>query len=551
MDLYEEYVQKGYWGNLVLGDLLDHSVRDYPEKIAMVQGERRITYKQFGSMVNRLAFKLLELGVGKGDFVAIVVPNCIEYAYFEFAVAKIGAVSIPMVHTQQIREVGYAVNLFNPPLLVVSSGYTKLDFIDMAQQLRQQYPCVKNVIVVREPASKPSYPPGMTSFDQLMSKPAPNEDDPEMLRKFRPKGTDLLRVTLSAGTTGAPKAAMRTHNDSLASLRWDAVWHDWGENVLLFFPLGHSTGHFVGLDLQVLLGRQITLMMGKFDAESVLSLIEKENVTAVYLPTPLFTTIAEALEKRPQLALAYNLKSLTKFVFGGAQAASTMIHTMIESTGRPVLQTWGMAEGAVTSTLITDPPYVQAYTIGQIQCPDAKIKVVDEDGKDVPAGTPGELMYKGPFLFAGYYKDPELTKKSIDAEGYFHTGDQVILDRYGNIKIVGRLKDLIRRGGEPISAVEVEDIIARHEKVAEVAVVAMPDKRMIEKVCAYVVPKPNATITFDEIIAFMKTKGIATFKLPERIELIDRLPRGEQKGNVLKARLREDVTNKLKAEGQI
>jgi non-ribosomal peptide synthetase component E (peptide arylation enzyme) len=210
-----------------------------------------------------------------------------------------------------------------------------------------------------------------------------------------------------------------------------------------------------------------------------------------------------------------------------------------------------MAEGAVTSTLITDPPDVQAYTIGRIQCPDAKVKVIDEDGKEVPAGTPGELMYKGPFLFAGYYQDPVLTKKSIDEEGYFHTGDQVVLDPFGNIKIVGRLKDLVRRGGEPISAVEVEDLIGRHEKVAEVAVVAMPDKRMIEKVCAYIVPKPNSAITFDDIIDFMKAKGIATFKLPERIEFIDRLPRGEQKGNVLKARLREDITNKLKAEGKI
>ena len=551
MDLYETYAQKGYWGNLVLGDLLDHSVRDYPEKVAMVQGERKVTYSQFGGMVNRLAFKLLEMGVGKGDFVVIVVPNCIEYAYFEYAVAKIGAVSIPMVHTQQIHEVGYAINLFNPRVLVVSSGYTKLDFIEMAQQLQQQHPSLKNVIVVREPSSEPSYPPEMISFDRLISEPAANEGDPEMLRKFRPKGADLLRVTLSAGTTGAPKAAMRTHNDSLASLRWDAVFHDWGENVLLFFPLGHSTGHFVGLDLQVLLGRQITLMMGKFDAESVLGLIEKEKVTAVYLPTPLFSTIGEALEKRPQLALEYNLRSLKKFVFGGAQAPSNVIQTVIENTGRPVLQTWGMAEGAVTSTLITDPPDVQAYTIGKIQCPDAKVKVIDEDGKEVPAGTPGELMYKGPFLFAGYYQDPALTKKSIDEEGYFHTGDQVVLDPFGNIKIVGRLKDLVRRGGEPISAVEVEDLIGRHEKVAEVAVVAMPDKRMIEKVCAYIVPKPNAIITFDEIIAFMKAKGIATFKLPERIEFIDRLPRGEQKGNVLKARLREDITNKLKAEGKI
>ena len=551
MDPFEEYVRKGYWGNLVLGDLLDFSVRDFPEKIALVQGERRITYEHFGSLVNRLCFKLLEMRVGKGDFVIIQLPNCIEFAYLQYALAKIGAVSIPMVHTQQIHEVRYVINLFKPPVLVVSSGYTKFDFIQMSEQLQKEYPFLKNVIVVRERASQPIPRPGMISFDQLISEPAANEQDHERLWKLRPRGTDLLRIILSAGTTGPPKAALRTHNDSIAGLKWDAIFHEWGENLLLFFPLGHTTGYFVGLDLQVYLGRQITLMTGKFGAESVFSLIQKEKVTAVYLPTPLLFTIAEALEQRPQLALEYNLKSLKKFTFGGAQAPPNVIRTVIERTGRPVLQTWGMAEGAMTSSLIRDPPYAQVYTVGKIQCPDLEMRGIDEDGKDVPVGTPGELIYKGPFLFAGYYKDPDLTKKSIDEDGYFHTGDQIVLDSSGNMKIVGRLKDLIRRGGEPISAAELEELIQRHEKVAEVAVVAMPDKRMIEKVCAYIVPKPNTSITLDEIITFLKAKEIATFKLPERIELIDRLPRGEQKGNVLKKQLREDITNKLKAEGKI
>ena len=211
----------------------------------------------------------------------------------------------------------------------------------------------------------------------------------------------------------------------------------------------------------------------------------------------------------------------------------------------------GMAEGAVTSSLITDPPDVQAFTIGKIQCPDAKVKVIDEEGTEVPVGSPGELVYKGPFLFSGYYKDPELTKKGIDEDGFFHSGDQVVLDPSGNIKIVGRLKDIVRRGGEPISPAEIEDLIQGHEKVSEVAGVGMPDKRMVEKLCAYIVQKAGCTITFDEIIGFLKEKNIATYKLPERVEFINQLPRGEQKGNVLKKQLKEDITNKLKAEGKI
>ena len=547
----EEYAYVGYWGNQVLGDLLDFSVRDYPEKVALVQGERRITYRKFGEIVNRLCMKLVDLGIKKGDFMVIQLPNCIEFAFVQYAATKMGVITIPMVHTQQFNEVRYVLDRFQPPVLVVSSGYAKFDYIRMAEQLQKEFPFLKHVLVVKEPSSEPIRHPAMTDFDALLSTPAPNEENHGMPRQFRPKGTDLLRIILSAGTTGPPKAAMRTHNDSLAGLKWDAVFHEWGENLLLFFPLGHTTGYYVGLDLQVYLGRRLTLMTGKFDPEGVFRLIEKEKVTAVYLPTPLFFTIAEALEQHPQLALEYDLSSLKKFTFGGAQAPPNVIHTVMETTGRPVLQTWGMAEGAVSSTLITDPPHVRCYTVGKIQCPDAEVRAVDEDGRDVPVGTPGELIYRGPFLFAGYYRDPELTKKVIDEEGYFHTGDQVVLDAAGNMKIVGRLKDLIRRGGEPISPAELEELIQRHEKVAEVAVVAMPDKRMVEKVCAYVVPKPNCVITFDEIIAFLKAKEIATFKLPERIEFIDRLPRGEQKGNVLKKDLREDITNKLKAEGKI
>ncbi len=543
----DEYVFKGYWGNQVLGDILDHTVRDYPERLALVQGERRITYGEFGRIVNRLSLNFLEMGIGKDDFVITLLPNCPEFAFIHYAVAKIGAVSIPMVHTQQVHEIRYVVNLFQTRTLVISSGLTKYDFPRMAAQIRGESPFLKNVVVVGESPSHPD----MIPFQSLVSEPVAHGENREPLLESRPKGTDIVRIILSAGTTGPPKAAIRTHNDTLASLKWDGVFHDWGDNLLLFFPFGHTTGYFMGLDLQVYKGGQITLMSGRFDSEEVFNLIEREKVTSVWMPTPLLFTIAQAIEERPQLAYKCNMSSLKKFVFGGAQASQEAIRTVREAMGRPVLQTWGMAEGAVTSSLITDPPDVQSFTIGKIHCPDATVKVIDEKGDEVPSGSPGELIYKGPFLFAGYYKDPELTKSSIDKEGYFHSGDQVVIDSKGNIKIVGRLKDIVRRGGEPISPAEVEDLIQGHDKVAEVAVVGMPDKRMVEKLCAYVVPKANCALTFDEIIGFLKEKNIATFKLPERIEFIDLLPRGHQKGNILKKQLKEDITNKLKAEGKI
>jgi len=406
---------------------------------------------------------------------------------------------------------------------------------------------LENVIVV----GKPPHNPDMTPFQNLISEPVANEENPETLLKVRPRGTDMARIILSAGTTGPPKAAIRTHNDIVASLKWDAISHDWGDNLLLLFAFGHTTGNFMALDIQVYQGKRITLLSGDFSSEEVFSLIEREKVTSMWMPAPILFSIAQDLQKNPQLTYKNNLSSLEKFFFGGAQASPEIIRIVKEATGRPLLQTWGMAEGANASALITDPPDVQAFTVGKIQCPETKVKAIDQKGNEVPTGSPGELIYKGPFLFAGYYKDPDLTKRSIDEEGYFHSGDQVVLDQQGNIKIVDRLKDIIRRGGEPISPAEIEDFIQRHEKVADVAVVGMPDRRMIEKVCAYVVPKADCALTFEEIIDFLKDKKIATFKLPERIEFIDRLPRGPQKGNILKKELKEDITNKLKAENKI
>lgn len=545
-EMVEKWTAKGYWGRRTLGDMFDESIAEYPDREAIVHGDRRLTYGEFGTMVDRVAANLLEMGVQKQDFVIIELPNCFEFAFLQYALAKIGAVNVPIVHTYRQAEIDYTLRLCEARAIVVPDVYNNFNYAEMVSNLRPSHPYLKHAIVVGD-----NVPDGMVPFSRLVQ---PRPDDAELRRRlleYRPTGTDILRMQLSAGTTGAPKAALRSHNDTLCGIKWDAARHQWGPTQLLFFPFGHATGFFVSLDLQVSLGRKVVLYEGKMDTAAVLALIEKEQVTGMYLPVPTMTTFAQQLKEQPDMVKQYRISSLEDVVFGGAPASSEVIQTIRDILKVPVLQVYGMAEGVTCSPTLLDAPNVQSFSVGRSGCPDCDAKVVDDDNRQVPLGTVGELVYKGPFLFSGYFKDPQLNKQALDENGYLHSGDLVKMDAKNNIFIVGRKKDIIRRGGEGISPAEVEDLLMQHPNVVEAAVVAMPDKRMVEKACAYVALTPGATLSFDEMVSFLKTKNIATFKLPERLEIIDSLPRSTQKGNVVKALLREDVTSKLKAEGKI
>ena len=546
MEQMETWTDKGYWGTRTLGDIFDQTVQKHPNNVAIVQGGKQITYGEMGIMVNRLAFGLLELGIGKHDYVIVELPNCFECAYVQYALAKIGAVHVPIVHTYRQAEIDYVVQLFRAKAIIVPDTFGKFSYTDMVHNILPKHPYLRHAIVVGENA-----PSGMIPFGDLIRERADDRQLSEYLLPKRPAGADILRAQLSAGTTGRPKAALHSHDKTICSLEWDAVRHQWGDVLLLFFPFGHATGFLVSLDLQTLLGRKIVLFEGKMNIEEVLKVVEKEGVTAMYLPVPTMSTLAAQLKERPELVQQYRIDSLQNVVFGGTPAPAELIETIRESLNVSVLQVYGMAEGIVTSPDLQDPPEVQAFSVGRVGCPDADLRVVDDDNRVLPIGAVGELIYKGPFIFSGYYRDRQLNKQAFDEGGYVHSGDLVKMDEKGNIWIVGRKKDIIRRGGEGISPAEIEDLLSGHPKIADVSIVAMPDKRMGEKVCAYVVPKAGQTITFDEIITFLKNTNIATFKLPERVEIVDILPRSASKGNVLKGLLREDISNKLKAEGKV
>ncbi len=540
----QTWIAEGYWDEKTIGDMLDETAKNHPDNVALVRGGERITYAEMAQMVNRLAASLLELGIGKNDFVIVELPNCFECAYVQYALAKIGAVHVPIVHTYRRAEIEHVVQLFRAKAIVVPDVFGSFRYTDMVRSILSDHPYLRYTIVVGK-----EVPSNMIAFDDLV-RPRDDEDRLEQrLLTVRPAPTDLLRIQISAGTTGTPKAAMHNHSKTLFSLKWDAVRHPWGDTLLLFFPFGHATGFLVSLDLQTMLGRKLVLYEGKVNLEEVLRIVERERVTAMYIPVPMMSTLATELERAPELVHSYRTESLQNVVFGGVPAPAAVVETIRKALKVSVYQVYGMAEGIVTSPDATDTPEAQAFSVGRIGAPGADVRVVDDNNNVLPAGEVGELVYKGPFIFSGYYRDRKLTEQTLDDRGYLHSGDLVKMDAKGNIWIVGRKKDIIRRGGEGISPAEIEELLARHPKIADIAIVAMPDSRMGEKACAYVVPRAGEEISFDEMIAFLKRTNIATFKLPERMEVVEALPRSASKGNVLKSVLREDISKKLMAEG--
>lgn len=276
--------------------------------------------------------------------------------------------------------------------------------------------------------------------------------------------------------------------------------------------------------------------------EDILQTIQKERVTEIFMVP---TQIVDLLNF-PNLH-KYDLSSLTTISSGAAHVAPELVKGVRSKLGCRVMNVFGMAEGPVISTRPSDPVEVVSETVGRPCCPDDEFRIVDEDGKDLPVGTEGELIARGPHCFRGYYLAPEDNKKGFTPNGFFFTGDLAIKRPDGNYQVTGRKKDMILRGGENVSAVEIEELLLTHPKIVDAAVVGMPDPRLGEKACAYVKLKAGESLTLEEVVAYLG-KEIAAFKLPERLEVISEFPLTNI-GKISKKDLKEDITRKLKAEG--
>jgi 2,3-dihydroxybenzoate-AMP ligase/mycobactin salicyl-AMP ligase len=413
-------------------------------------------------------------------------------------------------------EIGQLQKITGATAWIVPKQYKNVDYVPIIDEVAAQCPEIQHIITVRGEVNRP----GCTNLEGLMERSQVTSENRQRIAARQPNPMQVAHMGPTGGTTGTPKIVPRIHN-SLAccvehcSLSWDQHCEDIN---LIVGPIGHDLSFTKGFIGSVITQGKIVLL-DKADNQTICETIEKEKISAViWVPA-----LAKRMLEYEDL-LKYDLSSLRKMHSAGAASHPDLVKTVMEKLKMRFYNGYGGTEGMTCITRSTDNHETICFTVGRPTFPHDTYKVVDLQGRDLPSGKSGELMVKGPCIFTGYYKNPEENAKVFDPNGFFRTGDIAQINEKGYITLTGRAKEMINRGGESISATEIEGLINRHPGVASVAVIAMPDPLLGERACAYIETMGDATLNFDDIIAFLKEQQASVLQLPERIEFIDAMP---------------------------
>jgi 2,3-dihydroxybenzoate-AMP ligase len=534
------YRERGHWRGEPLGDALRRSFATHADRLAVVDGSRRVTYGELGRLVDRLALHLAALGLARGAPVVFQLPNVLEFVIAYVACLRTGAIPLTCLPAHRQAEIGYLARFTEAAAWLIPAEFRGFDYVAMAEELRPSLPTLRHVLVAGERAGA-----GMTPLARLLEDPIEERVSPSTLDALRPAASDVAVFQLSGGTTGLPKVIPRTHDDYLYNSLVFAAATDLDRDgaILLSVPIAHNFPLACpGVQGALLLGAR-TILAPSPDAEAVFALVERERAT--WIPAVPATVIGWLNAPRRG---AYDLSSIRSICVGGSRLNPEPARAVLAAFGPVLVQVFGMAEGLLCATRRDDPESVVVETQGRPVSPDDEIRVVDEHDDDVAPGEIGELICRGPYTIRGYYRAAEHNRAAFTEDGFYRTGDMVRLHPSGNLIVEGRRKDLINRGGEKISAEEVENLILSHPAVLNAAVVAMPDPVLGERACAYVIPRPGTPPTLAELTRFLsEDKRIARFKLPERLEVRDRLPMTAV-GKISKKDLREDIQRRLQQE---
>jgi len=527
----EKYNKMRWWLGLTWGDLFDKAADLYPDKIGLVDNTGRWTYSEIRKKVDRLAISLMKRGIKPRDWVLLQFPNWHEYIVAFFAMQKIGALTLLLIPRHNQAEINHLCALTKPVAWIVPKEYGKINYMPIIDDVIKENPQLKHIIQLRVEKNN-VYP----AFDELIEEGELTEENLKDLEKRRPGPDEVSHIMPTGGTTGLPKASVRTHNCYVCNVEYHSrVWEITSNDVLMVVtPVGHSMAMHWGIGAAFLNFAKLVLL-DSTKAEDVCEWIQKKKVTALPSVPAVIARIVnmEGIEK-------YDLTSLKKICVGGAPSTPEMLRAAYDKLKCVVINGFGSSEGTNTATRPGDSMDIICNSVGRPACPYDIIKIIDEEEKEVPAETEGELVSKGPGIFTGYYKSEEENAQIFTRDGFFKTGDRAKKDELGNITITGRIKDIINRGGEKISALEIENRLSAHPQIHAAAVVGMPDPILGEKICGYVVISPGTKLTFKEIVDFLKERGASVQQLPERVEFIDELPTTKV-GKVDKKVLRENI----------
>ena len=527
-ELFDEYRARGLWGLKTFNDILDEActVRWPDAEFIVASKERpaRVTYRELHERGLRLAGALHALGLRKGDVLAMEMPNWLEACLTYHACTALGVVVVPIIHIYKAKEVAFILRQSGAKAFMVPETTMGIDYLAMVEEIRPGLPDLEHVIVVGGKA-----PEGALLFEQLAARETPDFPRPDI----SPDEPHILAYT--SGTTSDPKGVVHSHNTLFSELR--AVVHASGGGESDVFmspnPIGHIAGIYSALIAPFLCGYRKMIIVDGFDPGFMLELIAEHEVTRSG-GAPIFMQVMISDPKFNEL----DTSSLHLFGVGGANVSPALIE-QADAVGWWSFRSYGCTEHpSITMGTLDDPLAKRAYTDGRPML-DVELRLVDDDGNDVGQGEPGEIWSRGPDQFLGYM-DPRMDEEVFTEDGWFRTSDIGVIDADGYLTITDRKKDIIIRGGENISAREVEELLARHPKIREAAVTPIADERYGEKVCAFVILAGDESVTLDEVITHFQDEGVAKQKTPERLEIVAEFPRTLQ-GKVQKYVLRRTV----------
>ncbi|EHL6329650.1 cyclohexanecarboxylate-CoA ligase [Escherichia coli] len=525
------YRQQGLWGDASLADYWQQTARAMPDKIAVVDNHgASYTYSALDHAASCLANWMLAKGIESGDRIAFQLPGWCEFTVIYLACLKIGAVSVPLLPSWREAELVWVLNKCQAKMFFAPTLFKQTRPVDLILPLQNQLPQLQQIVGVDKLAPATS----SLSLSQIIA------DNTPLTTGITTHGDELAAVLFTSGTEGLPKGVMLTHNNILASeraycARLNLTWQD---VFMMPAPLGHATGFLHGVTAPFLIGAR-SVLLDIFTPDACLALLEQQRCTCMLGATPFVYDLLNVLEKQPA-----DLSALRFFLCGGTTIPKKVAREC-QQLGIKLLSVYGSTESSPHAVVNLDDPLSRFMHTDGYAAAGVEIKVVDDARKTLPPGCEGEEASRGPNVFMGYFDEPELTARALDEEGWYYSGDLCRMDEAGYIKITGRKKDIIVRGGENISSREVEDILLQHPKIHDACVVAMPDERLGERSCAYVVLKaPHHSLSLEEVVAFFSRKRVAKYKYPEHIVVIEKLPRTAS-GKIQKFLLRKDIMRRL------
>lgn len=533
----QRWVTAGLWGDQLLHDLFDVTVGERPDAPALVTKEKTTTFREFKEASDALAAGLLGAGLGPEDLVTVQLPNWPEFCFLQIALSRIGTVMQPMHTVFREREMRSLLDFCESDAVVVPESFGDFGFLDAVRAMRGELPKLRLVIVARGEASGE----GEVALDDLINEGRAHRERLESV-KVDPDG--VFYINFTSGTEGAPKGFMHSHNTLISPFKVMAdLMKTMAPNTvnLANSPMTHSFGHFT--TYQTAIGGVPMVLVDRYKPLDVLELIERERVTTVSgTPAHLLGILHHADFQK------FDTSSVTSVAVGGARSSPDLIDELGRVWGIKTMNTYGLGENlAHARTMPWDPDEKIRETVGR-PLPGTELRIVDREQReiDLPAGEVGEIVFRGPTLFVGYYKQPELTSACRDDEGWFYTGDLGFVDDEGYLHFAGRGGEVINRGGTKIYPKEIEDLLVTHPSVEEAAVVGLPDQRLGERVCAYVVPVAQVEVTLEELHQHLREQQVMKHKLPERLVILDAMPMTPT-GKVRKVALQEDAA-RLAAE---